>query len=453
MIYASGELLRFIVDDVLDFTKLSSNSYKLEMRRASLQHVLNTVVRSIESSSSVSSKKLTLRTFYSAEVVEDLTTDHRRLQQILYNLLSNATKFSNESGVVVLRCLYSYSEQDKSRKQLRFIVKDYGRGIAKQHFDVIFAPFNEASLETESSYGGTGLGLSITKTLVEALGGTISFDSVEGRWTEFCVDMPTDDDFALDMDALSARLRNVVIALIDDNPDRRCQIATTLREYSVKYCDFSCMEDLLTHWRGGQYDGENDSTAILLVRNGCCNEIIYNALSQDRKTVLVTFGDMSISPINSRKTYHCLERVLPSVLMKELGDLAAEAGTVGASFLSTKMIAHAEASPQAELPLKLGQNTVEVVHAKNSAEEVNANDYHRLRVLVAEDNLVNQVSFTYMMFLSDYELRYGHTLIYGSLVCCRKFWAGSCRGSMLGMSRLLAMGKKLLTWNGANHLI
>jgi hypothetical protein len=394
MIYASGELLRFIVDDVLDFSKLSSNSYKMEMGRASLQHVLNTVVRSIESSSSVSRKKLTVRTFYNAEVGEYLTTDHRRLQQILYNLLSNATKFSKESGVVVLRCLYSYSDQNKSRKQLRFIVKDYGKGIAKQHFDVIFTPFNEASVETESSYGGTGLGLSITKTLVHALGGTVSFDSVEGQWTEFCVDIPTDDDDDVDLDAISARLRNVVVALVDADLDQRCRMAATLRKYLVDYCDFSSMEDLQTQWRGGQHDGGNDSTLILLVRAGCYNETVHNSLSHDRKTVLVTFGDTSISPNRSRETYHCLDRMLPSVLMKELGDLASEAGSVGESCSSTLMNAHAEAPFEAKPPLKLGPNTAEGVHANN---------YRRLRILIAEDNLVNQVSLTRIVFLSDEE--------------------------------------------------
>ena len=237
MIYASGELLRFIVDDVLDYTKLNSNSYKMEMRRESLQETLSTVVRSIESTGHVAKKKLTIRTVYDATVREYLTTDHRRLQQVLFNLLANATKFSNAFGVVELRCFYSRPKHDGLPRFLRFVVKDYGKGISKQHFNVIFSPFNEASVETESVYGGTGLGLSITKTLVKALGGTISFESVEGQCTEFCVDIPADDTNGnADLEVVSARLRNVVVAVLDDDAERRCQMVRTLRQVLRGLC-------------------------------------------------------------------------------------------------------------------------------------------------------------------------------------------------------------------------
>lgn len=198
MINTSGELLLQVVNDVLDYSKLEAGKVAVEMEQSSLQDALNAVVRSIETNAL--EKNVSVETYFDCTVGEFFITDSRRLQQILYNLLGNAIKFSSEEGVVELRLQHSrrpvrpenestgcIMEAFGTEKVLRFVVKDYGKGIEKENFQKIFTPFGQADNSTERIYGGTGLGLAITAKLVRALGGSISVDSEVGEWTEMHV--------------------------------------------------------------------------------------------------------------------------------------------------------------------------------------------------------------------------------------------------------------------------
>jgi hypothetical protein len=100
MIVSSGDLLLTVVNDVLDYSKLESGNVEIEMRHSSLQETLNSTVHSIETKAQ--SKNIEIHTIYDAYVPEYIETDNRRLQQILYNLLGNAVKFSKDGGVIEL---------------------------------------------------------------------------------------------------------------------------------------------------------------------------------------------------------------------------------------------------------------------------------------------------------------------------------------------------------------
>jgi signal transduction histidine kinase len=208
MIITSGELLCTVVNDILDYSKLESGNVAVEIRRTNLQDTLDSVVNAFEHKAR--SKNLAFCLCYSPLVPEFVDTDGNRLQQILFNLLGNALKFSDEGGTVELLVdvvdrarssavlsttvapaglLYEKTHPGE-RNMLRFTVKDYGRGIAKKDFERIFEPFLQASDETERVYGGTGLGLAITSNLVERLGGSIEVESELGKWSKFTVDFP-----------------------------------------------------------------------------------------------------------------------------------------------------------------------------------------------------------------------------------------------------------------------
>lgn len=201
MMVSSGELLQRVVNDVLDYSKLEAGKVVVEIQQSSLQDALNAVVRSIETNAL--SRNVSVETHYDYTVGEFFATDSRRLQQILYNLLGNSIKFSSEEGVVELwvqHCILppQLLKQDscdvrdikpfgQDQQVLRFVVKDYGKGIQKENFEKIFVPFSQAENSTERLHGGTGLGLAITAKLVKALGGSISVDSEFGEWTEMRV--------------------------------------------------------------------------------------------------------------------------------------------------------------------------------------------------------------------------------------------------------------------------
>ena len=160
MIVSSGDLLLTVVNDVLDYSRLESGNVETVVRPSSLQELLNSVVHSIEARGR--SKNLSVRTLYDPALPELLTTDSRRLQQILFNILGNAVKFSNEDGVIELGislCTPTVTESSNEEDVvLRFTIKDYGKGIKEEDYEKIFKPFLQANAYTERQHGGTGLG-------------------------------------------------------------------------------------------------------------------------------------------------------------------------------------------------------------------------------------------------------------------------------------------------------
>jgi len=190
MINKSGDLLGAVVNDVLDFSKLQSGVFDVKVEPTKLKALLAPVLHSIRVS--CEKQKLILTSHLDDNIPEFIATDSRRLQQILYNLLGNAVKFSKQGGTIELKVSCSSStDRSDDVKLFRFAIKDYGCGIAEEHREAIFEPFNQATKDTERLYGGTGLGLAITSKIVKALGGTIVVDSAIGEWTEFVLTLPS----------------------------------------------------------------------------------------------------------------------------------------------------------------------------------------------------------------------------------------------------------------------
>ena len=115
-----------------------------------------------------------------------LSADRARLGQMLDNLLSNAVKFTPEGGIVTLRV-------QPDGDCVRLEVADTGMGIPADETEQLFSRFFRTSNATEQAIPGTGLGLTIVKALVEAHGGRISVESVEGSGTTFRIDLPSQD--------------------------------------------------------------------------------------------------------------------------------------------------------------------------------------------------------------------------------------------------------------------
>lgn len=207
MISDCGDLLLAIINDVLDFSRMQCGSTAIQCTSCSVQDTVEKVVRLLQPVAC--NKNVQLHSTYSAEIPSFIQMDGRRLQQILFNLLGNAVKFSESNGDVFVEaslCPPAHDQDDEDASSdtlLRLKIKDFGRGIDRKNFSKIFQAFSEVTEETQPRYGGSGLGLAITSQLVKALGGTISVDSELGQWTEFVVtlpchscekDIPDDDD-------------------------------------------------------------------------------------------------------------------------------------------------------------------------------------------------------------------------------------------------------------------
>ena len=191
MIISSGDLLRGVVDDVLDYSKLESGKVELVVEDTNLRQTCSTVVKSIQLKGRC--KNLNVTSNYRSAVPEIYRTDSRRLQQVLYNLLGNALKFSDNGGQIDLT-VYVCDEtpHPRSQRHLCFSVTDHGKGIKQDDINRIFEPFHQGSSVNEELHGGTGLGLAITSKIVRSLGGSISVQSTVGKGSTFTVKFPYD---------------------------------------------------------------------------------------------------------------------------------------------------------------------------------------------------------------------------------------------------------------------
>ncbi len=182
---SSGHLLS-LINDILDMSKIESG--KMEIKRepfdlATFIESLTTVFRT-----QAEEKGVSYRTAVGENLPSYLVGDPLRLNQVLYNLASNAFKFTPKGGSVVLGIESLPAQEGQAR--LRFTVADTGCGIESEHLDKIFVSFEQGNASIARKHGGTGLGLAITKRFVDLMGGRIRVTSIFGSGSTFTVDMP-----------------------------------------------------------------------------------------------------------------------------------------------------------------------------------------------------------------------------------------------------------------------
>jgi signal transduction histidine kinase/DNA-binding response OmpR family regulator len=180
-IHSSSEHLLHIVNEVLDYSRISSGNFTLEKERFKLM----SLIKEVESAMRMQADRKNLRFILNAEQASeyDLFGDPFRLRQILYNLLGNAIKFTN-NGFIKLSVK---TEEVGEQVRCIFDITDTGIGMYPEELVRIFNQFEQANTQITKYYGGTGLGLTIVKSLVDAQGGTMEVSSKPNNGTTFQV--------------------------------------------------------------------------------------------------------------------------------------------------------------------------------------------------------------------------------------------------------------------------
>ena len=176
----AGQHLLSLISDILDHSKIEAGKMQLESIPFDLHHVVKSCLNVV--ATQAEQKGLAINSTIGIAVPQMLVGDPSRLKQILMNLTSNAIKFTEKGGVsITVEPTGSAGEVIA----LRFSVRDSGIGIPKSKSSKLFQRFSQVDASTTREFGGTGLGLSISKELVEAMGGSIGVESIEGEGSTF----------------------------------------------------------------------------------------------------------------------------------------------------------------------------------------------------------------------------------------------------------------------------
>ncbi|CAN5855022.1 hypothetical protein BH20PSE1_BH20PSE1_19260 [soil metagenome] len=184
-IRTTGKHLLALINDVLDLSKIEAGKMDLHLETFEVSAMLEDVVSTIAPLVEKNGNRFELRC---AEGLGDLRADLTKVRQALFNLLSNACKFTS-GGVITLAV---GQERRDGAEWLRFGVSDTGIGISPEQLKKLFQAFSQADASTAQKYGGTGLGLVISRRFCQMMGGDITVESAPGQGSTFTIRLPVD---------------------------------------------------------------------------------------------------------------------------------------------------------------------------------------------------------------------------------------------------------------------
>ncbi|MCF3496391.1 MULTISPECIES: ATP-binding protein [Stenotrophomonas maltophilia group] len=238
----SAQMLRQILDDILDYSRLEAGALRLEPVPQPLRPLLESVCRLM--SAQASARGLELHVQIDPQLAAAHEVDGVRLRQIVFNLLSNAIKFTARGEVRLQLEVLGPTAEDGSQP-LCLSVTDTGTGIAPEQLQHLFAPFTQAGAYIQRDHGGTGLGLSICQRLVQMMGGELELHSTLGEGTRAEVRLALVEAGRGDVEALVAEqeqaallppaLREARVLVIEDHPTNQAMMAWRLQQLGVPH--------------------------------------------------------------------------------------------------------------------------------------------------------------------------------------------------------------------------
>ncbi|QNM97652.1 hybrid sensor histidine kinase/response regulator [Chitinimonas koreensis] len=379
-IHRAGESLLTVINDVLDFTKIEAGRLDMERVEFSLDEVLGNVAT--VTGQRAQEKQLEYLFQVPPEVPRHLVGDPLRLGQVLINLTNNAIKFT-ERGDILLSCRL-LGDVAGSGVRLEFAVRDSGIGMTQEQTGRLFQAFSQADGSTTRKYGGTGLGLAISRRLVAMMGGEIAVESEPGRGSTFrftaLFDRPAQPRYL--QRAGTTQLGGLRALVADDNPVA-CDILSDAlhslglevdvvvngaeallavhdndrsRPYDLVFCD----------WKMPGMDGIGVIAALQRAK-----------LRQRPKFVLVTaFG-------REEARQHAEAVIIDALLVKPIN----QSSLVDALL---PLFGGAAEAPQADVPAELAQR------------------WHGHRILLAEDNEINQQIAVELLESAGFDVEVAH---------------------------------------------
>nr|WP_315468186.1 PAS domain S-box protein [uncultured Undibacterium sp.] len=363
LVKVSSNSLLGIINDILDFSKIESGKMILEKIEFPIRELIATMLKA--SAIRAEQKNIELVYQIDPELPEVLIGDPGKLRQVLNNLLVNAIKFS-EHGAITIEV--NLVELHETEARLHFSVTDQGIGIAREKLDHIFQPFSQADASTTRKYGGTGLGLSISSRLVESMHGELGVDSQEGQGScfYFSADFGVSTANAIALPGM--QLQGLSALVVDDNAINQQYIRDTLLKWQMNVTVASSAQEALNALHRNAAMSQHYDLILL---DACMPEVDGFSLAQQLiKEKLLGNGKMLM--LSSAASI----------------DDAQKCETIGINGYVRKPISQNEL--QVAIDAVFHGVATGAVHYINLIGPEGSTKLKPLRVLVAEDNPINQ---------------------------------------------------------------
>ncbi len=248
----SGETLLVLLNSLLDLSKIEAGKMELEVGEVNIGEIARNALAVF--SALTDAKDLTLSLSIAPDAQGVYQGDPARVGQILYNLISNAVKFTERGAVVV--------SVTRPGDVLHIEVADTGIGITPEQTAGLFERFAQADASTTRRFGGSGLGLAITRELAKMMGGSIEVASCPGAGSTFTVTLPLpllkaiaeEQSSSIDTAESNAALLELRVLVADDNPINQLVVATMLRQAGIDPMLVADGIEAIEAWRAGEWD-------------------------------------------------------------------------------------------------------------------------------------------------------------------------------------------------------
>lgn len=354
-IRSSSETLLAVINDILDFSKIEAGKLEIESYPFEIRSVIADAVEL--TAVALGNRGIELAYDVHADVPTTLIGDVVRIRQILNNLLSNAAKFT-EQGEIVVRV--TSDRVGEGRFRVAISVQDTGIGIKRDRLETLFESFTQADTSTTRRFGGTGLGLTITRQLAELMGGAINVESEYGSGSTFTavLQLRATDESSEPARSRVEILRGRHVLIVDDNATNR-----------------RILERQLSGWEMDVAVASSGPDALELIDDHTFDLAIFDMQMPE-------MDGLELATIVRKRS----DTRFPIVLLTSLGRRE------GADQIFASQLAKPANPDTLREVLADVLRHIERPAVRETVESIDASlgDRHPLRILLAEDNVVNQ---------------------------------------------------------------
>lgn len=230
----SGKQLLRIIDDVIDLSKIDAGTFSINKSSFNLREKISNTILNFQQHKQAIEKGLQFVVNYDSNIPDWYNSDPHRIGQVLNNLVENSIKYSNQGTITIG---VKAKEINSKKASLELTVSDEGIGIKKEHQEQAFEEFTQLNEDPTKVFGGMGMGLSIVKKITDIFGGSVKFESEEGKGTTFYVNFEADIDVPKKYEPAKQikEQKNLCVLIAEDDPSNINYISAVMNSKKIDF--------------------------------------------------------------------------------------------------------------------------------------------------------------------------------------------------------------------------